>query len=65
MTHADFEAERLTDPRACQPVSRAVEQETFSQDAVISMPRRGPRDAHETLLGATGRLRGVVARARG
>jgi len=38
VTPADFEAERLTDSRACPPGSRAVEQDKFSEDATISMP---------------------------
>ena len=38
LTAADFEAERLTDTRTCPSGSRAVEQDTFSDDAVLSMP---------------------------
>lgn len=38
LTSADFESERLTDARTCAPDSRAVVVETFSEDALISMP---------------------------
>ena len=38
LTAADFEAELLTDARACPPGSRPVEQDTFNEDATISMP---------------------------
>jgi len=38
VTPADFESAHLTDARMCDADSRAIVVETFSEDAVISMP---------------------------